>query len=348
VEAGRGKLSMLVDLKKKDGLQVFYDLVDISDIVVENIRPESAKRLGVDYETVSKRKPSIIYSKVSAYGVEGPWYNWPGYEPVGQAVAGIMTRHGGRGNVPGMGSIPMNDDVTGLSCAAGALMALMERERNGRGQLVDTALSYSATTISSGFALDYPGFVRNEPEGADLRGSDALDRLYKAKDAWLALSAPKERDWAALAGIPEFRTLRIDPRFASADARRSHDAELAEALGAIFSGMQRDEALSKLLAAGVPAVRHITHEEMYEDPWFVESGLVQHREHEWMGVFQHLGLGAHLSETPPQLGDPPPLIGKDTVRILRDYLHYDTKRIEKLFLDGAIDTHQVPHARSAT
>ncbi|MBI4202298.1 MAG: CoA transferase [Chloroflexi bacterium] len=347
VEAGRGKLTMLVDLKKKAGLQIFYDLVQISDIVVENMRPDSARRLGVDYETVRKLKPDIIYSKVTAFGLEGPWAGHPGYEPQGQAVSGVMVRAGGRGNVPGNGPIPMNDYFTGLSCAEGALMALLERDRTGQGQLVDTALSFSATTIQSGFALDYPGFVRNEPEGTALKGQSALSRLYQCSDGWIALAAPKERDWLGLVSLSEFAALNHDARFATAEGRKLNDEALASALATALARMTVREALAKLSSAGVPAVRHTTHEEMYEDPVFVGAGLVVHREHEWMGVFQHVGLGAHLSETPAQLGDPAPLIGKDTARVLRDYLGYTSAQIQKLFVDGVVETHQVPHARNA-
>ena len=346
VEAGRGKLTTLVDLKKKEGLQIFYDLVRISDVVVENMRPDSAKRLGIDYDTVRKLKPDIIYTKVSAFGLTGPWAGHPGYEPQGQAVTGVMVRAGGRGNVPGMGPIPLNDYFTGLSCAQGALVALVERNRTGVGQLVDTALSYSGTTIQSGQAVDYPGFVRNEPEGPSVKGLNALNRLYGATDGWFAIVVAKEQDWVNLVALKEFADIGRDPRFATADGRKRNDEALAASLANAFSVMTVQQALAKLHNAGVPAVRNLTHEEMYDDPVLREAGLVVRRRHEWLGEFDHVGLGAHLSETPADIGAPPPLIGFDTVKVLKEYLGYGHEYVASLLSRGVVDSHLVPSARN--
>ena len=346
VDTQRGKKSMLVNLQHDEGRQIFYDLVQTADIVVENFRLGVAERLRVDYETVRKIKPDIIYATVSAFGHQGPWADHPGYEPQGQAVAGIQVRNGGRDGIPTKGPTSMNDYSTGLFCAFGAMLALLERQRTGRGQHIDTALSFSATTIQSGLAIDYPGFQRRELEGPRARGWHALERLYEVSDGWIAIVVRSEAEWERLASLTEFARVARDPRFCSLEQRIAHDEALAGCLADIFQSMSVQGALDLLSGGGVLAVQSREFSHLFNDPALRDAGLVVRRHHDWLGVFDQIGLGAHLSATPAEIGEPPSFIGSDTVQVLTELLGYSDATVASLLNQGVIDTHQVPARNS--
>ena len=149
LEVGRGKRSICLNITKPAGLDAFYRLVETSDVVLEGFRKGVADRLGVGYEQLKRRKPGLIYVSINAFGQQGPWAMRPGFDQNAQAATGMQVRNGGRDGVPAPPPYTFNDYGTGLVAAYGVVMALLERERTGEGQSVETALSYTASTFSS-------------------------------------------------------------------------------------------------------------------------------------------------------------------------------------------------------
>ena len=149
VDVNRGKRSIQLDLKSEQGKEVFWKLVDSADVVVENNRKGAMERMGLGYEEVSRRKPTIVYASLNAFGYDGPWSQRPGWEQLAQATSGIQVRRGGRDAAPKLLPYPMNDYGTGLLGAYAVALALHERNRTGKGQSVDSGLTLTACLLQS-------------------------------------------------------------------------------------------------------------------------------------------------------------------------------------------------------
>ncbi|MDP7082812.1 MAG: CoA transferase [Dehalococcoidia bacterium] len=316
LDVNRCKRSILLNLKTEEGQEVFWRLVEKTDVIVENNRKGSLARLGLGYEDVKKRKPDIIYASLNTYGYDGPWSERPGWEQMAQAVTGIEVRRGGRDGMPLMFHYPVNDYGTGLLGAYAVALALLERNRTGEGQSVDCGLALTACLLQSPYFLDYAGFQRDEPEGLGVRGYSALSRLYPAADAWLYLHCPEEAGWRNLTALPEFAALAADPRYGAAASREESDGELVAELVRIFALKNRRQWVGQLNAAGISAIENVDMLELRDDPYVRRAGLVLTREHPGRGRADQVGTTARLSGTPVRLGRAAPILGAETNEIL--------------------------------
>ena len=191
-DINRGKRSVLIDLKTKEGLEIFWKLVDQADVVLQNFRGGVAERLGIDYERVRARRPDIVFGSMNTFGHVGPYASRPGHEQIGQAVSGMQVRYGSA--KPATAPFAANDYGTGLMACYAVALALLHRRRTGEGQFVDSALAYTATMLQSALLQDYEGKQWNEPHGQEATGSGPLNRLYQASDGWLFLAARDRRE----------------------------------------------------------------------------------------------------------------------------------------------------------
>ena len=328
-DVNRGKRSIQINLKTKEGLEVFYKLLETADVVVENNRKSSLARLGISYEEMSKRKPDIIHASLNAFGYDGPWSERPGWEQLAQATSGIQVRRGGRDSAPQLLPYPMNDYGTGLMGAYAVALAVHERNRTGKGQRVDSGLALTAGLLQSPYFLDYEGYVRDEPEGLGVRGFSAKSRLYKAADGWMFLHCPDDESWANLAKLSEFSSV----------AANGNDEALTESLTEILAGKGRDEWANLINPTGVSVIANREVHDFRDDPDIRKAGLIVERDHPGMGRADHLGSVARLSETPMRVGRPTPLLGAETDEILTEH-GYTGEQIEAMKLSGAVVQHQ--------
>jgi crotonobetainyl-CoA:carnitine CoA-transferase CaiB-like acyl-CoA transferase len=305
-DVNRGKRSLLLDLKRPEGLEVFWRLLEDADVVVQNYRAGVVERLGIGYEEVRKRKPGIIYASLNAYGHDGPWETRPGWEQLAQATTGMQARHGGEGR-PVLQSFPVNDYGTGVLGAYGVLLALYERQRTGKGQEVRSALAYTAGILQSQFLMDYAGKTWDEPRGQEALGSSPLQRLYEAKDGWLFLGA-RPAEMATLGGVRGLEGL-------AGIAPEQLEAFLAER----FAGAPVEDWVQRLNAAGIGAQRAIAVDELMEDPWVIEHGLSLTREHNGAGLVRTHGPGQRLHRTPVVPGAPASVPGADAAAVFDEY-----------------------------
>ena len=318
LDVNRGKRSIQIDLKKEQGREVFWKLLETADVVVENNRKGSMARMGLSYEEVSKRRPDIVYASLNAFGHDGPWAERPGWEQLAQATTGIQVRRGGRDAAPQLLPYPMNDYATGLLGAYSVALALHERNRTGHGQSVDGGLALTACMLQSPYFLDYDGFQRSEPEGLGVRGLSALSRLYQADDGWFYLQCEGDSGWANLTGLSELAHLGSDDRFRDSESRQRNDGALADALSSIFAGGSRQGWLKSLNDAGVSAIENQAVHDFHDNPHVRQAGLIVSREHPGMGMADHLGVVARLSGTPARVGRPTPVLGSETDEILSE------------------------------
>ncbi len=338
LDVNRGKRSIQIDLKKEEGLQVFWRLLETADVVVENNRKSSIARLGLGYEEVRKRRPDIVYASLNAFGYDGPWSERPGWEQLAQATTGIQVRRGGRDAAPQLLPYPMNDYATGLLGAYSVALALHERNRTGRGQSVDGGLSLTACLLQSPYFLDYDGYQRNDPEGLDVRGFSALSRLYRATDGWLYLHCADDSAWAGLTRLPDLADLAADQRFQDSSSRERNDEALAISLSSVFASETRQNWVDRLTRVGVSAIENIAIPDYHDDQYIRKAGLVVGREHPGMGMADHLGVVPRLSGTPARVGRPTSLLGAETDEILAE-AGYSANQIAALKAAGAVVQH---------
>ena len=319
LDVGRGKRSLSLNITKPAGLEVFYKLADGADVLLQGFRKGVAERLGIGYEQLSERNPGIIYASINAFGQEGPWASRPGFDQNAQAATGMQLRNGGDGR-PAPPPYTFNDYGTGVMAAYGVMLALLERERTGRGQRIDTALAYTASTFSSAYMVDYEGHEPDEIAGPQAKGAGALSRLYETSDGWLALSAERPGDWERLTALDPFSRLR--------------DPDDESALAVVFASRPAAEWMDTLRGAGLSAAASRSLDEIRADALSDGRGLIVSEEHPDFGHIEHGATAQRLSATPARTGASP-AFGGDTADILAE-LGYTEAEIESMRADGVI------------
>ncbi|MDE2843475.1 MAG: CoA transferase [Chloroflexota bacterium] len=333
MDVNRGKRSIMLDLKQDEGREVFFELLETADVVVENYRKGSLAKLGLDYESLKKRKPDLVYASLNAYGYDGPWSERPGWEQLAQATSGMQVRRGGRDDAPMLMPYPVNDYGTGMMGAYAVALALHERSRTGRGQSVDSGLALTAGLLQSPFFLDFEGHRREEPEGRGLRGMSAFSRLYQAADGFVYVHCQDDSARERLLQLPEFSALK---GHAESSAKASLDDEsLASRLTDAFSARPVSHWLNTLSEAGIAAAPNIGIGDFRDLAQVREAGLIVTREHPGQGRADHLGNTAHLTATPMRVGRPTPLLGTDADEILRE-IGFPAERIAALMSRGIV------------
>lgn len=303
-DINRAKRSILVDLKTKEGLEIFWKLVDQADVVLQNFRSGVAERLGIGYEQVRARRPDIVYGYMNTFGTIGPYAARPGHEQIGQAVSGMQVRFGS--NKPATAPFAANDYGTGLMACYGVALALLHRRRTGEGQLVDSALAYTATMLQSALLQSYKGKEWSEPHGQEATGSGPLNRLYQASDGWLFLAAGDGElahcvelaDLAAktVAGVPTHRELE--------ERMRTRTVE---------------DWVQRLTKAGIGAHRVVPSlPDLMTDPLVQSRGLAITRDHEGFGPVTTTAPGIKLSRTPVTVGRVAAKPGSDAAGVLAE------------------------------
>ncbi len=306
----RGKRSLAVNLKEPDGRAIVHRLAQHADVVMENMRPGVVERLGVDYETLRAINPRLIYSTVTAFGSDGPYRDRPGFDPLLQAMGGLMTLQG-FGEAPQYLRIaPTDYYCAALACQA-VLAALFVRERTGRGQRVQTSLLQAVLALQSGLVVDYPGHevvYRNTP----------TYRLYQAGDGEsFFLAVGNQSFWVKLCKVVGREDLAQDPRFGSWVARRDHAEALMPLLESAFASRPAAEWVRILTDNDIPAALTQSLQQFMRDPAVLHHKMVVQYDHPELGPLSLMGQPLRFSETQAPDAGPPPTLGQHTAEVLR-------------------------------
>jgi len=306
----RGKRSLAVNLKEPDGRAIVHRLARHADVVMENMRPGVVERLGVDYETLRAINPRLVYSTVTAFGSDGPYRDRPGFDPLLQAMGGLMTLQG-FGEAPQYLRIaPTDYYCAALACQA-ILAALFVRERTGRGQRVQTSLLQAVLALQSGLVVDYPGHevvYRNTP----------TYRLYQAGDGEsFFLAVGNQSFWVKLCKVIGREDLAQDPRFGSWVSRRDNAEALMPLLESAFASRPAAEWVRILTDNDIPAALTQSLQQFMRDPAVLHHKMVVQYDHPELGPLSLMGQPLRFSETQAPDAGPPPTLGQHTAQVLR-------------------------------
>jgi formyl-CoA transferase len=324
----RNKKSVCVDLKKKEGKEIFHALTKTADVVLDNYRPGVTARLGIDYETLSRINPRIICCSISGFGSTGPMRDRPAFDLIAQAVAGIMSI---TGEPPPVRTGPaIGDMCAGMFGAHGIMAALYKREHTGRGQNVETSLFAGQIALLGYMVLDYHLTGKNpSPVGMGQRATPQY-RPYKVKDGHIAVAAGGgERFWPGFCKAMGHEELITDPRFDTNVKRTENKDLLNPIMEEILSHRTVKEWIDRLVAADVPCGPVNSVEQALSEPQTHDQNMVV--DVEFQGeTLKMAGSPIKMSDMPDPEYKAPPLLGEHTDQILSERLGYPKEKIEKL------------------
>lgn len=332
----RNKESVTLNLKDARGRELLERLLARADVLVENFRPGTMTRLGLEFETVSARYPRLVYCSISGFGQYGPRRDEPGYDAVVQAEGGLMSITGDAGGPPFRLGVAVSDIVTGMFAAQGITAALFARERSGRGQLVDIAMLDSTVALLTYQAANY--FATSAPpvRMGNRHPTIVPYETFAAADGEFVLAVGNDDLWRRFCRIAGLGTLASDPRFATNPDRVAHYAELKPLLDARLRTRPRAEWIAALTAEGVPcgSVRDIG--QVLEDPQLHDREMLATVAHATLGQVRVLGSPLKLSGTPTRIRTGPPTLGQHTDQILTTDLGLPEEEIATLRAAGVI------------
>lgn len=341
LSANRGKRALALDIAKPEAREVLGRLIARADVLVENFRPGVLAALGFPPNELIARHPRLVVCSISGFGATGPYARRPGFDQIAQGMSGLMSITGTRESGPTRSGVAISDLLAGTFAAHGIQLALLARERTGRGQLVETSLLEATLGVLTWAAGQFfESGVSPGPAGQHHPLSSPYGR-FRARDGFMNIAAGNDAMWEKLARALGREAWLRDERFAASPARvRNRDALTGEIEAALAS---RDVAhwVELLNAAGVPAGPVLGLAEVFADPQVAAREMHVALPHPELGTFHTTGLPVKLSETPGAIARRPPLHGEHTRELLRE-AGYDDAQIEALAARGAVKLASAP------
>ncbi|MEZ5560619.1 MAG: CoA transferase [Pseudomonadales bacterium] len=325
--SNRSKRSLAVNLKDSEGKRILARLVETADVFVHNFRPGAVARVGLDEDVVRAFRPDIVYVSISGFGEAGPYRDKRVYDPVIQALSGLM-HHQGRGGRPSPVRTILPDKLTAVLAAQAITAALLARERGGRGEHV--RLSMLDATV----AWLWPDAMMTRSligDGASPPpGAQGGDTLYETEDGFLVVFIVSDDEWRGFLRAAERLDLAQDPRFTTMRDRLERSGEIAAVIrDALRSGRTADW-LAKLEAEQVPCARVNTLEDLFTDPQVAANELIRESEHPAAGRLREPRPAARFESNPLVLDRHAPRLGEHTDEILAELEIHDVDRLRSL------------------
>ena len=329
LNSNRNKRSIVIDMKHPDGKQLLAQMVQQADVVLHSIRSDSASRLGLGYEDLSKLNPKIILCHVLGYSDTGPYAGLPSYDDVAQANSGLASLQSVVAGEPRYIPSIIADKVSALHAAFAVSIALVHRERTGRGQLVSVPMMETMVAFNT---VEHLWGAVFEPPLAPMGYvpvSQAARRPFKTKDGYLCVLPYNDGHWkrfCAAIGDPD---LSNDARFINHAARQSDQNLFWSEVGKQVAKKTTQEWISLLTKADVPFGIVNSLEDLLVDPHLVETGFWHTQEHATEGTLRYAGIPFEFSDSPGQVRRMPPRLGENSVQILEEF-GLSSEEIKKL------------------
>jgi CoA:oxalate CoA-transferase len=340
LSVNRGKRSVSIDLKEERGRELFRDLVREVDVLVENFSPGAMDGLGVGYEALAEVNPRLIYAAISGFGRTGPWRDRPALDVIAQGAGGIMSVTGQPGGPPTRPGSSLGDITAGLYAAVGILAALHERERSGRGQLIDISMMDAQIAIQENAFMRWE-ILGHEPEKLGTRHPTAVPfQAFPTSDGWmvLALAWGGADQWGLLCAALDLGELIDDPRFSTADARTDHHAELEPLLNEAFRQRTTQEWIDALLPMRIPCGPLHTISQVAAAEQTAAREMLAPVEHHTFGEVKLVNTPVKLSRTPGGIRGSSPDMGAHSFEVLAELLGMEPAAVEALVEAGVVHT----------
>ena len=327
-----GKKSVLINFSTPEGLAVVKELIQNSDVVVDNFATGVMERLGLGYDDLVKIKPDIIMASISGYGHSGPLKNYMGYGPAIAPLTGLSAMTGYAGGPPQEVGISYGDPNSGIHAAVAVTAALAARKRTGKGQYIDVSLWESVAALVPEGWMDY---AMNGLEPARRGNRDPLMAPHTCfrcagEDEWVSIACGNDAEWRALCRAMDQAGLGTDARFRTVQDRKANEDALENIVTAWTEKRDKWQLTQTLQAAGVAAFPSMNSKDLADDPHLKQRGFFVELPHAEVGVRKHTGIPWLLTESPNGVQAPAPLLGQHTEQVMRDVLGYADERIAQL------------------
>ncbi|MYB92302.1 CoA transferase [Candidatus Poribacteria bacterium] len=336
MSVNRGKRSVTLNLKTERGQAIFKQLLAYTDIVVENFRPGTMKKLGLDYDTLKTEHPSLIYAACSGFGQTGPYAQQGAYDMIIQGMGGIISITGAPEGPPVRVGTSISDIAAALFTTIGVLSALHHRNQTGKGQFVDVAMLDSLVAVLENAVVRY--FATGEapkPLGARHPVITPFEAFASA-DGHVIIALGNDTLWAKFCEHVNRQDLISDERFRTNADRTENHAELFPILSDIMSERTTDNWIDALGAIGVPCGPINAMDKVVSHPQVQAREMITHVAHQITGTVEVPGVPIKLSETPGNVDAPAPSLGEHTTEILTSILKMSPDEVAKLKQDGVI------------
>jgi formyl-CoA transferase len=342
LSCNRNKRGIAVDFRKPSAIAILKDMAGRVDVVLENFKTGTMENMGLGFESLAAANPGLIYGNVTGFGRSGPAASWPGFDGIAQGYSGFMSLTGMPETGPTRTGVAIGDMTSGMWCAIGVLSAVVERQKTGRGQRVETSLLASLISLLSVQGQRYlsaghiPGPTGNEhpvivPYGVFLAADGPLNIAPATPDMWLKL--------CEVLGCPEFA---VDPRFASNELRMQHRPELKRLIDARLQTRPRAEWTAEFLARGIPAGPINNLEEVFSDSQVVHNRMVEEVAHPTLGILRQVASPiqmAALNAAGATVRTPPPMLGEHTSQVLGEF-GFEADAVRQWLAQGVVQQYE--------
>ncbi|MCK9486028.1 MAG: CoA transferase [Dehalococcoidia bacterium] len=329
------KRAITLDVADERGRALFRRLVPLADVIADNFTPAVMRKWGLDYDSLRAIRPDIIAASLSAYGATGPLRDVRGIGGTLEPMSGLTSLLGYEGGRPMNSGSMIPDPIAGAWFAAAIVTAIRHRSRTGEGQYIDLGMMEATAMMAGDAVLEFTANGRVRARTGNRHPRIAPHGTYEARDGrWLALCADDEEQWRALARLIGDPTLLDAARFATQESRKLHEVDL-DARIALWAGTQDAEAAEVLLlAAGVPAARVRSREELLKHPALLARGFAVEVDHPEAGRRTVAGAPWVMSRTQPEVTRPAPMLGEHSLEVFQELLDMDRGEYEELVALG--------------